>query len=145
MNRSQFKELLELASLDNYFIFDGTIYKQIDGMAMGSPLGPTLAMALMCYMEEKWLSDCPRLRETRHLYGKLSNCKLQLYPKPTHPTTLTVNPYSEFSRFFYCMFYMQSFPGFTHMYYLFKFPHMYYSFPGFNQTVWYIFPDFPNL
>ena len=31
------------------------------------------------------------------------------------------------------------------MYYLFKFPHMYYSFPGFNQTVWYIFPDFPNL
>ena len=84
-------------------------------------------------------------RETRHLYGKLSNCKLQLYPKPTHPTTLTVNPYSEFSRFFYCMFYMQSFPGFTHMYYLFKFPRMYYSFPGFNQTVRYIFPDFPNL
>ena len=61
LNRSQFKELLELASLDNHFIFDGTIYKQIDKMAMGSPLGPTLAMALMCYMEEKWLSDCPRL------------------------------------------------------------------------------------
>ena len=84
-------------------------------------------------------------RETRQKYGKLSNCKLQLYPKPTHPTTLTVNPYSEFSRFFYCMFYMQSFPGFTHMYYLFKFPHMYYSFSGFNQTVRYIFPYFPNL
>ena len=59
LKRSQFKELLELASLDNHFIFDGTIYKQIDGVAMGSPLGPTLAMAFMCYMEEKWLSDCP--------------------------------------------------------------------------------------
>ena len=59
LKRSQFKELLELASLDNHFLFDGTIYKQIDGVAMGSPLGPTLAMAFMCYMEEKWLSDCP--------------------------------------------------------------------------------------
>ena len=26
---------------------------------MGSPLGPTLAMAFMCYMEEQWLADCP--------------------------------------------------------------------------------------
>ena len=59
LSRSQFKELLELACLDNHFIFNGNMYKQIDEVAMGSPLGPTLAMAFMCFMEEKWLSDCP--------------------------------------------------------------------------------------
>ena len=59
LNRSQFKELLNLACLDNHFIFNGTMYKQIDGVAMGSPLGPTLAMAFMCFMEDKWLSECP--------------------------------------------------------------------------------------
>ena len=50
LNRSQLKELLQLASLDNHFLFDGEIYKQIDGVAMGSPLGPTLAIAFMFYM-----------------------------------------------------------------------------------------------
>jgi hypothetical protein len=59
LNRSQFKELLDLACLDNHFIFNGSMYKQIDGVAMGSPLGPTLAMAFMCFMEEEWLSECP--------------------------------------------------------------------------------------
>ena len=58
LTHSQFKELLELATLDNHFIFNETMYKQIDGVAMGSPLGPTLAMAFMCHMEEEWLSEC---------------------------------------------------------------------------------------
>ena len=59
LNKSQLKELLQLASLDNHFLFDGEIYNQIDDVAMGSPLGPTLAMAIMCYMEEQWLADSP--------------------------------------------------------------------------------------
>ena len=54
-----FKHLLELATLDNYFIFNDIIYNQIDGVAMGSPLGPTLANAFMCHMERKWLQECP--------------------------------------------------------------------------------------
>ena len=57
--KSQLKELLQLTSLDNHFLFDGEIYKQIDGVAIGSPLDPTLVMAFMCYMEEQWLADCP--------------------------------------------------------------------------------------
>ena len=40
-NKAQFRELLEKACLDCHFTFDGTIYRQIDGVAMGSPLGPT--------------------------------------------------------------------------------------------------------
>ena len=35
------------------------MYKQVDGVAMGSPLGPTLANVFMCHMEKKWLSQCP--------------------------------------------------------------------------------------
>ena len=58
LNKSQLKELLQLASLDNHFLFDGEIYKQIDEVAMGSSFGPTLALTFMCYMEEQWLADC---------------------------------------------------------------------------------------
>ena len=54
-----FRKLLELATLDNYFLFNDTIYNQVDGVAMGSPLGPTLANAFMCHMESKWLQECP--------------------------------------------------------------------------------------
>ena len=57
--RDAFKELLELATLDNHFFFNTVIYKQIDGVAMGSPLGPTLANVFMCHMEKKWLQACP--------------------------------------------------------------------------------------
>ena len=32
---------------------------QLDGVAMGSPLGPTLANLFLAYHEEKWLNDCP--------------------------------------------------------------------------------------
>ena len=37
------QELLSLATKDSHFIFDGTLYKQIDGVAMGSHLDPALA------------------------------------------------------------------------------------------------------
>ena len=59
LNRTAFKDFLELATLDNHFFFNAEIYKQIDGVAMGSPLGPTLANVFMCHMEKKWLQDCP--------------------------------------------------------------------------------------
>ena len=35
------------------FYFDGVYYKQVDGVAMGSPLGPVLADIFMGYIEEK--------------------------------------------------------------------------------------------
>ena len=36
---------MSLATKDSHSIFDGTFYKQIDGVAMGSALGSTLANA----------------------------------------------------------------------------------------------------
>ena len=44
LTKESFISLLQLATLDSFFIFDGKYYKQKDGVAMGSPLGPTRAM-----------------------------------------------------------------------------------------------------
>ena len=36
--RQDFRKLLELSTTESFFIFNGCYYKQIDGVAMGSPL-----------------------------------------------------------------------------------------------------------
>ena len=59
LSKTEFKELLSLATKDSHFIFDGTLYKQIDGVAMGPSLGPTLANAFLVYPKENWLEHCP--------------------------------------------------------------------------------------
>ena len=51
--------LLRMALQNNFFNFDGKIYKQTDGVAMGSLLGPSLAKAFLCFHEQIWLNDCP--------------------------------------------------------------------------------------
>ena len=40
------------------FYFDNSLYCQIDGTAMGSPWGPTLASAFSCHYEKEWLNSC---------------------------------------------------------------------------------------
>ena len=44
---------------ESLVLFDGDFYKQIDGVAMGSPLGPTLANIFLCFHEKIWLENCP--------------------------------------------------------------------------------------
>ena len=51
INRIDFEKLLRAALRNNFFNFEGKIYKQIDRVAMGSPLGPTLANAFLCFHE----------------------------------------------------------------------------------------------
>ena len=41
--------------------FNNELYKQTDGMAMGSPLGPIFANIFMSSLEETFLDDCPLL------------------------------------------------------------------------------------
>ena len=55
--RSALKDLLQFATKKSHFVFDGQYYDQIDGAAMGSPLGPVLANIFMCHFEEKWLMN----------------------------------------------------------------------------------------
>ena len=51
--------MLKLATTESSFIFDNKHYKQIDGVAMGSSLGPALANAFLCHYERIWLHECP--------------------------------------------------------------------------------------
>ena len=51
--------MLKLATTKSSFIFDNKLYKQIDEVAMDSPLGPTLANAFLCHYEKIWLHECP--------------------------------------------------------------------------------------
>ena len=53
VSRKNFKKLLKLATSGVKFSFNSLIYSQKDGIAMGSPLGPTLANIFMGYIELK--------------------------------------------------------------------------------------------
>ena len=55
----EFKEILLLAVKELFFIFNGRLYKLVDGVAMGSPLGPTLANASLVYFGKNWLQNYP--------------------------------------------------------------------------------------
>ena len=59
ISRSDFKRLLEISTKGTVFYFDGCYYKQKDGVAMGSPLGPALANAFLAHYETLWLEECP--------------------------------------------------------------------------------------
>ena len=56
----ELKQLLCLAEKESYFIFTGLLYKQVDGVGMGSPLGPSLANAFLSCYEKNWLNNCPQ-------------------------------------------------------------------------------------
>ena len=59
INKNQFEKLLRVALWSNYFLFDGIVYQQVDGVAMGSPLGPSLANTFLAHYEQIWVDDFP--------------------------------------------------------------------------------------
>ena len=59
MDRSTFKNLLQVACSDSFFLFNGRAYSQIDGASMGCPLSCTIANIFLGHLEEEWLQDCP--------------------------------------------------------------------------------------
>ena len=59
LRKNELRMLLELATKESLILFDSHYYRQIDGVAMGSPLGPTLANVFLSHYEEIWLDNCP--------------------------------------------------------------------------------------
>ena len=59
INKSEFENLLSLATQESYFMFNDILYTQKDGVAMGSPLGRTMAKVFLSFYEMKWLEQCP--------------------------------------------------------------------------------------
>ena len=59
LTRSDFTKLLGLSVKNCHFVFNGRLYHQVDGVAMGSPLGPLFANIFMSFHEKDWLHNCP--------------------------------------------------------------------------------------
>ena len=51
-----FIKLLRLAT-QGQFLYKGILYKQIDGVTMGSPLGPTIANFFLANLENRILKN----------------------------------------------------------------------------------------
>ena len=53
MDKYIFVKLLRLTS-EELFLYKDCLYKNIDGVAMGSPLGPKLANLFLAHVETKY-------------------------------------------------------------------------------------------
>ena len=59
-NKSEFKNLLLLATEESYFIFNDVLCKQKDDVAIGSSLGSAMTNIFLSFYEIKWLEQCPK-------------------------------------------------------------------------------------
>ena len=53
LTRNIFRTFLELAVTNSFFLFNGRLYKQVEGLGMGLPAAPTFANIFMSYHEKK--------------------------------------------------------------------------------------------
>ena len=53
LQKHQLTDLLEITTTNQLFQFNGELYEQTDGIAMGSPLEPLLANVFMCHIENQ--------------------------------------------------------------------------------------------
>ena len=51
LNKKQITEMLSLTTKESIILFDMAFYTQVDGVEMGSPLGPSLANAFFVIMK----------------------------------------------------------------------------------------------
>ena len=49
LDKQNFKELLNISTKGIIFLFNGIYYKEVDDVAMGSPLDSTLGNTFMCF------------------------------------------------------------------------------------------------
>ena len=64
-------------------MFNNVYYKQIDGVAMGSPLGPTFANLFLVYYENMWLDKCPHQFKPKY-YRRYVDDIFLMFEKKNH-------------------------------------------------------------
>ena len=57
ISRKDLQKLFQFAISQANFLFNGNIYNQVDGVAMGFPLAPILANIFMGYHEKGWIRN----------------------------------------------------------------------------------------
>ena len=68
LSKTDLTKLFSIATSQTHFLFDGKVYDQIYGVAMGSPLAPVLANLFLGHYENIWLNKYPG--PTVHFYRR---------------------------------------------------------------------------
>ena len=87
ISKADLKKLFQFATSGTHFMFECKFYDQIDGVAMGSPLGPVLANLFIGYHEQKWLQS-------------FEECELILYRRYVNDIICLFNSKSDAQKFF---------------------------------------------
>ena len=58
-SKTEFSKILKNCVENNIFLFNGTLYEQVDGCPMGGCISPTIANIFLCFHEANWLNNCP--------------------------------------------------------------------------------------
>ena len=59
LSKDSFRELLTTTTSESLILLDQEFYKQHDGVALGSPLGPRFTNVFLCYHQKSWPQNCP--------------------------------------------------------------------------------------
>ena len=89
LKKQQVLEMLSFLLSMLFILFDQKYYSRIDGVAMGSPLGPTLAVIFLCYHETTWLKNCTKSFKPLY-YKRYVNDILLLFEKPDQVYNLLI-------------------------------------------------------
>ena len=56
-SKAELVKIFSIATSQTHFLFNGKVFDQIDGVAMGSPLAPVLANLFLGHHEQIWLKN----------------------------------------------------------------------------------------
>ena len=87
ISKADLMKLFQFATSGTHFMFEDKFYDQIDGVSMGSLLGPVLANLFIGYHEQKWLQS-------------FEECELVLYRRYVGDIICLFNSESDADKFF---------------------------------------------
>ena len=81
LSKPQVLEILSLTTKESVILFDQKYYNQNDGVAIGSPLRPTLINVFLCYHQTMLLKSCPKSFKPMY-YKRFLDDIFVLFEKP---------------------------------------------------------------